>query len=79
MCSSKYTRNKLSLFTSYTLHCSILLFQGISIHYISKRLGYSRVSITLDHYSHILDEMGQVESNKASEIIGEMNEYTMQN
>lgn len=23
--------------------------------------------------------MGQVESNKASEIIGEMNEYTMQN
>ncbi|QTJ35252.1 hypothetical protein B8A44_04395 [Dolosigranulum pigrum] len=30
-------------------HCSILLFQGISIHYISKRLSYSRVSITLDH------------------------------
>lgn len=37
-------------------HCSYLISKGIPIEYISKRLGHSSISITLDVYSHLLDE-----------------------
>lgn len=55
-------------------HCSILLFQGINIHYISKRLGHSKVSITMDIYSHMLQEMDQRENKKATEVMGSLYE-----
>nr|WP_232208804.1 tyrosine-type recombinase/integrase [Staphylococcus delphini] len=37
-------------------HTSYLLSKGIPIEYISKRLGHYNISITLDVYSHLLDE-----------------------
>ena len=40
-------------------HASILLYNGVSLHSISKRLGHSKVSITQDVYSHIIDELQQ--------------------
>ncbi|HDJ7355423.1 TPA: site-specific integrase [Staphylococcus aureus] len=45
--------------TPYSLrhtHTSFLLSKGIPIEYISKRLGLYNISITLDTYSHLLDE-----------------------
>lgn len=38
-------------------HASSLLFNNINIKYISKRLGHANVSITLNIYSHIIEEM----------------------
>ena len=38
-------------------HASILLYAGVSIHSISKRLGHAKVSITQDCYSHIISEL----------------------
>ncbi len=45
--------------TPYSLrhtHTSYLLSKGIPIEYISKRLGHSTISQTLNTYSHLLEE-----------------------
>ncbi|GGI41563.1 hypothetical protein GCM10010896_14060 [Mammaliicoccus stepanovicii] len=41
-----------TLATSHT-HCSYLLPNDVSIHYISKRLGHKRSKVTLEVYSHL--------------------------
>ncbi|MHA3066622.1 site-specific integrase [Lacticaseibacillus saniviri] len=46
-------------------HASFLLYKGISIYYISKRLGHQSIAITLKTYSHILNELEKEESDKA--------------
>jgi integrase len=43
-------------------HASMLLYQGINIKYVSRRLGHNDIVTTLQTYSHILDEMEQKES-----------------
>ena len=40
-------------------HASILLYQGVNIKYISRRLGHKDIVTTLQTYSHIMDEMEQ--------------------
>ncbi|MED4214210.1 site-specific integrase, partial [Priestia megaterium] len=40
----------------------ILLYNGVNIKYISRRLGHKDIVITLQTYSHVLDEMEQKES-----------------
>ncbi|MDN6194358.1 MAG: site-specific integrase [Alkalibacterium sp.] len=55
--------------TSHALrhtHASILLLNGVSIAYISKRLGHKNISITSNTYSHVLDEL---EARDESETI----------
>ena len=45
--------------TPYSLrhtHTSYLLSKGLPIEYISKRLGHASISITLETYSHLLEE-----------------------
>ncbi|UEX89729.1 tyrosine-type recombinase/integrase [Staphylococcus ratti] len=54
--------------TSHSLrhtHCSFLLSQGISIYYISKRLGHKNIDTTLKYYSHLLEEQYESESKLA--------------
>ncbi|WP_332237884.1 tyrosine-type recombinase/integrase [Sporolactobacillus sp. KGMB 08714] len=41
-------------------HASMLLYKGINIKYISRRLGHKSIITTLDTYSHIIDELQQV-------------------
>lgn len=53
--------------TTYALrhtHCSYLISQGIPIEYISKRLGHSSISITLQYYAHLLDEQRKIQGEK---------------
>lgn len=38
-------------------HASVLLYQKVSVNYVSERLGHKDVEITWKTYSHILDEM----------------------
>ena len=38
------------------VHVAYLLGQGVDVYAISKRLGHSNVTITLDTYSYLIDE-----------------------
>ncbi|EIU0356586.1 tyrosine-type recombinase/integrase, partial [Staphylococcus pseudintermedius] len=42
-------------------HCSYLLAQGMTIQYISKRLGHADIHTTLTIYSHLLKEYEDAE------------------
>lgn len=50
-------------------HGSILLYEGVNIKYLSRRLGHSDIATTLNIYMHILDEMEQKESRHVDEIL----------
>ncbi|MCS4486770.1 tyrosine-type recombinase/integrase [Staphylococcus americanisciuri] len=57
--------------TPYSLrhtHTSYLLSKGIPIEYISKRLGHYNISITLDVYSHLLEEHKKEQGQRVREI-----------
>ncbi|EMF0149757.1 site-specific integrase [Enterococcus hirae] len=53
-------------------HASILLYQGINIKYVSRRLGHKDIVTTLQTYQHILDEMEQKESNVVNNLMKQM-------
>lgn len=50
-------------------HASIMLYKGINIKYVSRRLGHKDIVTTLQTYQHILDEMEQKESNAVNEVM----------
>lgn len=57
--------------TPYSLrhtHTSYLLSKGISIEYISKRLGHATISQTLDTYTHLLEEHKKEQGQKVREL-----------
>ncbi|TDM39846.1 site-specific integrase [Macrococcoides goetzii] len=57
--------------TPYALrhtHASYLISKQIPIEYISKRLGHANISITLDIYTHLLDEHKKIQGQKVREI-----------
>lgn len=57
--------------TPYALrhtHASYLISKGISIEYISKRLGHASISITLDVYTHLLDEHKKEQGQRVREL-----------
>lgn len=50
-------------------HASILLYEGVNILSISKRLGHGSVTITMEIYSHVIDELQEREEDKILEIL----------
>ncbi|EGQ3739606.1 site-specific integrase [Staphylococcus pseudintermedius] len=50
-------------------HCSFLLSKGVSIQYISKRLGHKNIKVTLEVYSHLLEESFEEENKKAVSLL----------
>ena len=50
--------NNIPIITSHALRHSLFLVtsKGVSIHYISKRLGHKNIAITTSVYSHLLEE-----------------------
>lgn len=58
-------------------HCSILIYEGVNIKYISKRLGHATTGITYEIYGHILDELEQKESKRVNTIMDNL--FTAQN
>ena len=53
-------------------HASMLLYRGVNIKYISKRLGHGDVMTTYSIYSHIMDEMEQKESRAVDETMKDL-------
>ena len=47
---------------------SLMLMNGVSPIIVAKRLGHSKISMTLDVYGHLIPEM----QNKAAELIDEL-------
>ena len=50
----------------------MLLYRGINIKYISRRLGHKDIVTTLQTYSHVLDEMEQKESRLVDATMNEL-------
>lgn len=54
-------------------HASILIYKKeVTVNYISERLGHSNVTVTLDRYSHVLEELRTEDTNKARQIFANM-------
>lgn len=62
------TRNITSHAFRHT-HASYLIHKGINIYYISKRLGHSDISVTLNKYGHLLKEGQKQEDDRTLELI----------
>ena len=50
-------------------HASYLLYKGVSINYVSARLGHANTSITQKVYAHMLKEEKTREQDKTIEIL----------
>ncbi|OQP07596.1 site-specific integrase [Geobacillus sp. 46C-IIa] len=53
-------------------HASMLLYKGVNVKYVSRRLGHKDIVTTLQTYSHILDEMEQKESRQVDLAMEEL-------
>jgi integrase len=53
-------------------HVAILLFKGIDIYNISKRLGHTDISITTNTYAYLLDEFKKKTDKKINSIMDNM-------
>lgn len=53
-------------------HASMLLYKGVNIKYLSRRLGHTDITTTLQTYSHVLDEMEQTESRHVDDTMEEL-------
>ena len=51
-------------------HASYLLYKGVSINYVSARLGHSSTDVTQKVYAHMLKEEKQNEQEKTIDILG---------
>ncbi|WP_152080365.1 site-specific integrase [Sporolactobacillus terrae] len=59
---TKIEINSITFHSLRHTHASMLLYKGINIKYISRRLGHKSVITTLNTYSHIIDELEQRDS-----------------
>lgn len=50
-------------------HASYLFSQGLSLEYVSQRLGHSNIGITSKIYVHILKDYKECEDVKAMEVL----------
>lgn len=59
-------------------HVSYLLYKGIDISYISKRVGHSNTTITLEVYSHLLKEKEQAQDALVLDVLSLKNNSSPQ-
>lgn len=53
-------------------HVSILLYKGISLHYIAERLGHKDIDTTLKEYAHMIKELREKDEHKTMEVLEKM-------
>ncbi|RVU71197.1 MULTISPECIES: site-specific integrase [Lactobacillus] len=53
-------------------HVAMLLFKGVDLYSISKRLGHSNMSITANTYAYMLDELKQQSDQQIVDILDEI-------
>lgn len=64
-------------------HVALLLYEGVPLYAISKRLGHSDMSITAKKYAYLIDELKQRSDDRIDEILtsltGHQNGHQIQN
>lgn len=66
-----------SISSKYTIHCmrhthaTLLLKAGVNVSVVSKRLGHSSTSVTLNIYAHVLNEMERTASETWEKLLFE--------
>lgn len=53
-------------------HVGYLIYKGVDIYAISKRLGHSNLTVTLDTYANLLDEYKDKENKKIVGLLGQL-------
>lgn len=53
-------------------HASVLLYKGVSLYYISERLGHADIETTLRTYSHVIKELRIRDEEKSAKVYEEM-------
>lgn len=53
-------------------HASILIYKGVSIYYVSERLGHSTIQTTISTYTHLLKELKEKEVDQTLQTIEQM-------
>lgn len=53
-------------------HVGYLIYKGMDIYAISKRLGHSSLTVTLDTYANLLDEYKNSQNKKIVELLGQL-------
>jgi len=53
-------------------HVAVLLFKGVDLYSISKRLGHSNMSTTANTYAYMLDELKQQSDKQIVNILDEL-------
>lgn len=53
-------------------HASMLLYKGVSIYYVSERLGHEGIETTLKHYAHVMKELRLEDEMKTTAMFDSM-------
>ena len=53
-------------------HASVLLYQGVSVYYVSERLGHSDIETTTSTYAHIVKELREQDEQKTATLFERM-------
>ncbi len=53
-------------------HASVLLYQGISIYYVSERLGHADIETTMNTYAHVVKELREKDEDQTTNIFEKM-------
>lgn len=57
-------------------HASVLLYQDISVLYVSERLGHGSIDITTSTYANLLKELRERDSSKTASIFEDLLSYS---
>lgn len=49
-------------------HASVLLYSGVSIQYISERLGHTDIDTTIRVYAHMIKELKEIDEKKTTDV-----------
>lgn len=64
--------DKISIHGLRHTHASVLLYKGVSIQYISERLGHTDIDTTIRRYAHMIKELRKKDEQKAIDIFNAM-------
>ncbi|AAU85051.1 integrase [Bacillus phage BCASJ1c] len=53
-------------------HASVLLYKGVSIYYVSERLGHADIETTMNEYAHIVKELRTQDEEKTAAVFKNM-------
>ncbi|WP_277674139.1 hypothetical protein [Piscibacillus halophilus] len=54
------------------MHAGILLYEGVSISYVSSRIEHGEVETTFNNYTHVIKELEERDQMKTADIFENM-------